>query len=172
MNPLLQFIFTRRSIRKFTGREIPESMLDDLLKAAMAAPSAVAKDPWHFIVLRTRPSLDRLASVLPNGQMLKQAAAALIVCGDLQKTHDQELSFLLQDVSASIENILLAANALGLGGCWLGIHPRPERVAAVSTLFAIPENVLPVAGIALGWPAQESSPRTRYNADCVHQERW
>ena len=172
MNPLLQFIFTRRSIRKFTGREIPESMLADLLKAAMAAPSAVAKDPWHFIVLRTRTSLDRLAAVLPNGQMLKDATAALIVCGDLQKAHDQELSFLLQDVSAATENILLAANALGLGGCWLGIHPREERIAAVSTLFTIPENVIPVAGIALGWPAQESSPRTRYNPACIHQEQW
>lgn len=172
MNPQLNFIFSRRSIRKFTQREIPEIMLIDLLEAAMAAPSAVAKDPWHFIVLRSRPSLDLLAAALPNGQMLKEATAALVVCGDLHQAHDRQLSFLLQDLSASIENILLAANTLGLGACWLGIHPREERITAVSSQFSLPEQVIPVAGIALGWPAQESAPRTRYNPDCVHQERW
>ena len=172
MNPQLDFIFSRRSIRKYTGRDIPESMLTDLLKAAMAAPSAVAKDPWHFIVLRSRDALDQLAAVLPNGKMLQEATAALVVCGDLHQAHDQQLSFLLQDLSAAVENILLSANALGLGACWLGIHPREERIAAVSGLFALPARVIPVAGIALGWPAQEIAPRTRYNPECVHQERW
>ncbi len=172
MNSLLNFIFSRRSIRKFTTREVPEALLTDLLEAAMAAPSAVGKDPWHFIVLRSRGSIDQLAVHLPNGAMLHEASAALVICGDLNKAHDQQLSFLLQDLSASIENILLAANALGLGACWLGIHPREERIAAVSQQFRLPQNVIPVAGIALGWPAQEREPRTRYNAECVHWERW
>lgn len=172
MNPLLQFIFSRRSIRKFSGRDIPEALMTDLLEAAMAAPSAVAKDPWHFIVLRSRSSLDQLASALPNGQMLREATAALVVCGDIDRAHDRQLSFLLQDLSASVENILLAANALGLGACWLGIHPREERIAAVSQQFGLPANIIPVAGIALGWPAQESAPRTRYNPACVHHEQW
>jgi nitroreductase len=147
-------------------------MLIDLLEAAMAAPSAVAKDPWHFIVLRSRTAIDQLATVLPNGQMLKEATVALVVCGDLHQAHDQQLSFLLQDLSAAIENILLAANALGLGACWLGIHPREERITAVSQQFALPAQILPIACIALGWPAQEQAPRTRYNPDCVHLERW
>ena len=172
MNPQLDFIFSRRSIRKFTQREIPESLLIDLLEAAMAAPSAVAKDPWHFIVLHSRASLDQLTTSLPNGKMLGEATAALVVCGDLHKAHDQQLSFLLQDLSAAIENILLAANTLGLGACWLGIHPREERITAVAKQFALPAQILPVAAIALGWPAQEAAPRTRYNPDCVHQERW
>jgi len=172
MNPQLNFIFSRRSIRKFTPREIPETLLIDLLEAAMAAPSAVAKDPWHFIVLRSRAALDQLAANLPNGKMLTEATAALVVCGDLDQAHDRQLSFLLQDLSAAIENILLAANTLGLGACWLGIHPREERIAAVAGQFALPGQVIPVAAIALGWPAQESGPRTRYNSDCVHLERW
>jgi nitroreductase len=172
MNPMLDFIFSRRSIRTFTQREIPEPLLIDLLEAAMAAPSAVAKDPWHFIVLRSRVSLDQLAANLPNGKMLGEATAALVVCGDLAKAHDQQLSFLLQDLSAAIENILLAATALGLGACWLGIHPREERIAAVTRQFALPAQVIPVAAIALGWPAQEAAPRTRYNPACVHLERW
>lgn len=172
MNPQLDFIFSRRSIRTFTQQEIPENVLIDLLEAAMAAPSAVAKDPWRFIVLRSRPALDQLAAALPNGKMLGGAAAALVVCGDLDQAHDRQLSFLLQDLSAAIENILLAANALGLGACWLGIHPREERIAAVSRSFDLPEQVIPVAGIALGWPAQASPPRTRFNAAYVHQEKW
>ena len=172
MNSQLHFIFSRRSIRKYTGRDIPETMLTDLLEAAMAAPSAMAKDPWRFIVLRTPGTLNQLAAALPNGQMLKEATAALIVCGDLHQAHDQQLSFLLQDLSAAVENILLAANALGLGACWLGIHPREERITAVSRQFSLPAHILPVAGIALGWPAQESAPRTRYNPEYVHQERW
>jgi nitroreductase len=172
MNSQLHFIFSRRSIRKYRGRDIPETMLTDLLEAAMAAPSAMAKDPWRFIVLRTQGALNQLAAALPNGQMLKEATAALIVCGDLHQAHDQQLSFLLQDLSAAVENILLAANALGLGACWLGIHPREERITAVSRQFALPAHILPVAGIALGWPAQERAPRTRYNPEYVHQERW
>lgn len=172
MNPLLQFIYSRRSIRKYTGQAIPESILTDLLEAAMAAPSAVAKDPWHFVVLRSRAAMDKLATALPNAQMLKSAAAAFIVCGDLQQAHDQELSFLLQDVSAATENILLAASVLGLGACWLGIHPREERITAVRSLFSLPDTVIPVSGVALGWPAQESPARTRYNSTKVHQEQW
>lgn len=172
MNPRLDFIFSRRSIRTFTQQEIPENVLVDLLEAAMAAPSALAKDPWRFIVLRSRSSLNQLAEALPNGKMLGEATAALVVCGDINQAHDRQLSFLLQDLSAAIENILLAANALGLGACWLGIHPREERIVAVSQSFALPEHVIPVAGIALGWPAQESSPRTRFNAAYVHQEKW
>lgn len=172
MNPRLDFIFSRRSIRTFTQQEIPENVLTDLLEAAMAAPSALAKDPWRFIVLRSRASLNQLAAALPNGKMLGEATAALVVCGDINQAHDRQLSFLLQDLSAAIENILLAANALGLGACWLGIHPREERIATVSQSFGLPEHVIPVAGIALGWPAQERSPRTRFNAAYVHQEKW
>jgi nitroreductase len=172
MNPQLDFIFSRRSIRAFTPEEIPESLLVDLLEAAMAAPSAVVKDPWHFIVLRSRASLDQLATHLPNGTMLTGAAAALVVCGDIEKAHDRQLSFLLQDVSAAIENILLAANALGLGACWLGIHPREERITAVAGQCNLPATVLPIAAVALGWPGQIKAPRTRYNPACVHRERW
>lgn len=172
MNPQLDVLFSRRSIRQYTDREIPETMLTDLLEAAMAAPSAVARDPWHFLVLRSRDGLNILAGCLPNGKMLVQATAALVVCGDLDRAHDRQLSFLLQDVSAAIENILLAANALGLGACWLGIHPREERIAAVSRLYGLPANILPVSAIALGWPAETKEPRTRFNPECVHWEQW
>ena len=83
MNPTLQFIFSRRSVRRYLDRSVPDEVLNDLMEAAMAAPSAVAKDPWNFIVVRDRTTLDRIADFLPHGKMLRQAAAAIVVCGDI-----------------------------------------------------------------------------------------
>ena len=172
MNPALDFIFTRRSIRKYETREVPDSMVTDLLEAAMAAPSAVAKDPWHFLVVRQRKTLDKIVEVLPNGQMLRQAPVAIIVCGDITRAHRGELSYMLQDLSAAVENILLAATALGLGSCWIGMHPRPERLEGIRSLFSLPENIIPMSGVALGWAAEEQPPRTRYNRERIHLENW
>ena len=172
MNPALHFIFSRRSIRKYEDRDIPAGLLHDLFEAAMAAPSAVAKDPWHFLLIRKRKTLVKLVKILPHGQMLRQAPAAIIVCGDINRANLNEVSYMLQDLSAAVENILLAATALGLGSCWLGMHPRPERVTGIINLFSLPENIIPMCGIALGWPAEYPEPRTRFNADRLHLEKW
>ena len=172
MNPKLQQLFARRSVRRYEDRPIADDLLTDLLQAAMAAPSAVARDPWHFIVVRDRETRGRIADFLPNGGMARQAAAVLVVCGDIERAHGGLESYLLQDCSAAVENILLAAVALGLGACWLGVHPRPDRIEGMKTLFNLPPQIVPVAGIALGWPAETPEPRTRYRAEVVHWERW
>lgn len=172
MNTELGFIFSRRSVRVYQRTEVGDDHVRDLLEAAMAAPSAVAKDPWEFVVVRNRSMLNRLATGLPNGQMLADAALGIVVCGDLQRAHDRHLSYLLQDCSAAIENLLLAAHALGLGACWLGVHPREDRVAHVRSLLAVPDVVIPVAIVSLGWPAESPAPRTRYRAEAVHHEIW
>jgi nitroreductase len=172
MNQKLAFIFSRRSVRKFEEREVPAAMLRDLLEAGMAAPSAVAKDPWHFIVMHDKAQLNRLAELLPHGQMLRQAGAAFVVCGDIRQAHDQQESYMLQDLSAATENILLAANALGLGTCWLGVHPRPERMESIKKLFQLPANIIPMCGIAIGWPKEPPPARTRFNPDKVHHGKW
>lgn len=172
MNRKLDFIFSRRSVRKYEDREVPNEMIQDLLEAAMAAPSAVAKDPWHFIVLQQRASLDRLADILTHGQMLRQATAAFVVCGDITLAHDQLESYMLQDLSAAVENILIAANSLGLGTCWLGVHPRPERMDGIRKMFALPDNIIPMCGIAVGWPKDPPPARTRFKPDRVHREKW
>jgi nitroreductase len=172
MNPDPTFIFARRSIRKYQDKEVSDQIITDLLEAAMAAPSAVKKDPWHFIVIRQRQTLDKMVQFMPNAQMLKQATAALVVCGDITKAHDQQESYMLQDLSAAVENILLAANTMGLGTCWLGVHPRPDRMDNIRLLFGLPDNIIPMCGIAIGWPAEEQPARTRYNPDVVHFESW
>jgi nitroreductase len=168
----LNFIFGRRSIRVFKPGKIGQETFEVLLKAAMAAPSACAKDPWHFVVVQKPETLSALAAALPNGQMLASAAAGIVICGDLQEAHDHQLSYMLQDCAAAIENLLLAANALGLGGCWLGIHPRPDRIQKVSTILGLPAHIIPVSCVALGLPGETKEPRTRYQAAHVHTGKW
>ena len=168
----LDFIFGRRSIRVFHPGDVSDEAVRTLLEAAMAAPSAVAKDPWRFVVIRNPATLSQIAEALPNGKMLPQASLGLVVCGDLEVAHDRQLSYLLQDCSAAIENLLLAAHLLGLGACWLGVHPRQERVRRISEILALPPSVIPVAAIAVGYPGEDKEPRTRYNSTSVHSEKW
>jgi nitroreductase len=166
------FILGRRSIRVYAPGEVSEAAVLQLLQAAMAAPSAVARDPWRFVVIRNRETLSRIAAALPNGGMLATAPLGIIVCGDLEAAHDRQLSYLLQDCSAAIENLLLAAHALGLGACWLGVHPREDRVRKLTGILSLPASIIPVAGVAIGPPGEEKPPRTRFKREYVHWERW
>ena len=123
-------------------------------------------------MIRKKQTLSRIADELPNGKMLASAGVGIAVCGDLEATHDQQLSYLLQDCSAAIENLLLCAHILGLGACWLGVHPREQRVKALKAILSLPPSVIPVACIAIGHPAEHLQPRTRFNAQYVHSEQW
>ena len=172
MNPELDLVFSRRSIRKYQDKEVSEEMITDLLEAAMAAPSARAKDPWHFIVVRSRETLVSIAAILLFGKMHRQAPAAFVVYGDINLTHGEELSYMLQDLSAAAENILISANILGLGSCWLGVHPREDRQAGVRELFGLPDHIIPMCTIAIGWPAEQPEARTRFQEERVHLEKW
>jgi nitroreductase len=167
-----QFLQGRRSIRLFEPSHLSETCIRQLLEAAMAAPSAVAKDPWRFVVVQQQATIEKLAAVLSNGQMLLTARNAIAVCGDLETAHDRQLSYLLQDCSAAIENLLLAAHGQGLGACWLGVHPREARLAAVKAILGLPEFVIPVGCVALGKPGETKEARTRYKAEYVHWEKW
>ena len=172
MNTKLESLFARRSVRHYTDAAVDDGTVRDLLEAAMAAPSAVARDPWRFVIVRDPADLNRMADALPNGQMLRQAPLAMLVCGDLDAAHDQALSYMLQDCSAAIENLLLAASMLGLGACWLGVHPREDRIQAMREQFGLPDRVVPVSAIAIGHPADHPAPRTRYREESVHKNRW
>jgi len=171
-NPNLKYIFGRRSIRVYAPGDIGETPLTQLLEAAMAAPSAGAKDPWRFVVVRRKDTLAQIAAVLPYGKMLSTAAVGIVVCGDLRAAHDGQLSYLLQDCSAAIENLLLAAHSLGLGACWLGVHPREERVKRIREMLSLPEPVVPVSCLAIGLPGEAKEARTRFKPEYVHWERW
>jgi nitroreductase len=171
-NTQLDLIFGRRSIRVYSPGEVSEAAVTKLLEAAMAAPSAMTKDPWRFVVVRDKQTLAKLATVHPGAAMLSAAAMAIVACGDLDAAFERQISYLLQDCSAAIENLLLAAHAQGLGACWVGIHPGEALIKRVKDWLDLPAPVIPVAVIALGVPGEEQPPRTRYNADYVHREKW
>jgi nitroreductase len=168
----LNFILGRRSIRAYTPGTVTDEDVRLMLEAAMAAPSAVARDPWRFVVVRDKRKRQLLAEELPNGQMLPEAALGIVVCGDLEQAHDKQLSYLLQDCAAAIENLLVAAHALGHGACWLGVHPRENRIRHVTKVLGLPSSVIPVAILAIGRPGERKEARTRFNPAFVHKEHW
>lgn len=168
MKGLIQAIFARRSIRKYTTERVSEEDIETLLQAAMAAPSASNRQPWHFMVVTDREKLNTLADLHPYGKMLFEAPLGVAVCGDVTVSN----RFWVQDCSAATENLLLAATALGLGAVWLGVYPSEERVKAVKGVLNIPENMVPLNLISLGHPAEEKEPRTQYDESKVHRETW
>ncbi|MEO0079375.1 MAG: nitroreductase family protein [candidate division WOR-3 bacterium] len=168
MDSRLAAIFARRSVREYTEEPLNEKDIQALLEAAMAAPSASNRKPWHFVVVTDRDKLKRLAEVHPHGKMLASARAAIAVCGDLATSPD----FWVQDCSAATENILIAAAMLGLGAVWLGVHPRKEREQALKSELGIPEQFGLLCLIALGRPRVQPPPRTQFDPDRVHREGW
>jgi nitroreductase len=165
-------IFERRSIRVYSPGRIAEPQIKRMLEAAMAAPSAMSRDPWRFVVVENPETLAKLPKLLPGGAMLSTAAAAIVVCGDLETAFDRNVSYMLQDCSAAIENLLICAHGLGLGACWVGVHPDEKAIQGVKQLFELPVAVIPIAVISLGLPGEDPGPRTRYNGEFVHREKW
>jgi len=164
---LIKTIFARRSIRKYTTELVSEKDVKTMLEAAMAAPSASNRKPWHFIVVTDRQILDNLARVHPYGKMLLEAPLCIAVCGDKNLSS----RYWVQDCSAATENLLLATTALGLGAVWLGVHPR-EHVNPIRKVLNIPENIIPLNLISIGHQAEEKEPRTQYDELRVHRQKW
>lgn len=163
-------ILNRRSIRKYTDQPVSDELVTELLRAAMAAPSASNQQPWHFVVIRDRKTLSRLAEVHPYAAMAPKAQLAVAVCGDLSL--ETQEGFWVQDCAAATENLLIAAEANGLGAVWLGVYPRLERVASVQALLGLPDHVVPLSVVPIGYPAAHPAPADRYDPDRIHRERW
>lgn len=166
MNPQLSSIFSRRSIRIFSGNVVAKDKVKDLLEAAMAAPSAQCRDPWHFKVFNGE-FCKEVAKGLSNGKVLINANNGILVCADVGSAAHAELSYAIQDCSAAMENLLLAASIIGLGACWMGVHPINDRVEKLTEVFNLPNNLTPISVIAFGEPTQEFDSRTRYNESKV-----
>ena len=166
-NETLQTIYTRHSVRSFTGEPVSKSQLDQLLKAAMAAPSAHNTQPWEFIVVTDHKILLQLREVLPYADMLDQAGAAICVCGKPDVSRHWT-----QDCSAATENMLLAAHALGLGAVWTAVYPDETRVPATRKILGLPEDITPLNVIPLGIPKAAEKPHDKYQETKIHWEKW
>jgi nitroreductase len=165
---LIGAILSRRSIRKYTEEPVGVEDVKTLLEAAMAAPSASNRKPWHFVVVTERGTLERLADSHRYGKMLHDAPLCIAVCGDEGVSE----RFWVQDCSAATENILLAATSLGLGAVWLGVYPSKDRVEDIKEILGIPAGITPLNLISIGHPAEEKEPRTQYEESRVHRGRW
>ena len=166
----LEVIFTRRSIRKYKTMPVQQQDVQQILKAAMYAPTANNTQSCQFIVIDERSQLDAIAKVHPYAQMLKKAPLAIIVCGD--RNLEKEDFYLSINGSAATQNILLAAHALGLGSVWLGVYGRPKRMDDIARLFNLPENIVPISAIAIGYPDEEKTAENRYKEDKIHLNKW
>jgi nitroreductase len=171
MNEMIDLIYKRRSIRKFTEKTIGKDTLDDLLRAAMAAPSAMNAQPWEFVVVTDPKILQKCRNAM---MFAKQNYTAVIcVCGSDRKQKNKAGDrFWVQDCSAATENILLAATALGLGSVWTAVYPVSTSIMQVRAILNIPEGVTPLNLIGLGYPAETKEPRTQYDETRVHWETY
>ena len=167
-NAAIETIMTRTSIRSYTDHTVSADTVEMLLRAGMAAPTAVNAQPWHFVVINERAKLDELAGTNRHGDMLRQAPLAIVVCGNMEKAmQGPGQAFWIQDCSAATENILLAAHALGLGAVWTGCYPMEERVAAVSEVLGLPETIVPLCVIVMGYPNENPQPKDKWKPENV-----
>jgi nitroreductase len=146
----MEAILTRRSIRRYTSKRVPGELTTELLRAAMSAPSASNEQPWHFVVIDDRTILDEIPRFHPYSDMLPEAPMAILVCVEL----------------------IPAAHAKGLGAVWLGIYPREERIEGMRKLTNLPNHIIPLALIALGYPAEKIPREDRYQPLRIHSNKW
>ncbi len=163
-------IYDRRSIRKFLDKTVNPDLVDEILRAGLFAPSGYNKQPWHFVVFDQKDLIQKIKNMHPYASSLETAPVCIMVCGDT----DLELAegFYQVDCSAAIENMLLAAKALGLDTCWMGIYPWQEVMGNFSKTFELPQNVKPFALIALGYGAVKLERPKRYDTSKIHYNKW
>ena len=161
-------ILTRTSIRKFTSTPVSEGAIDTLLRAAMAAPTAVNRQPWHLVVVNDTVQLSALRNSSRRPGPLATSTLAIAVCGNMDKALEGDgQPFWIQDVSAATENLLLAAHSLGLGAVWTGVYPIKERIQQVSDILQLPENIVPLSLVVLGYPDEAPEPKNKWNEENV-----
>ena len=166
----MEIILTRRSIRKYKDDPIEEEMLNEILKAAQYAPSAVNKQPWHFIVIDEKAIFQKIMEIHPNSRMLSTANKAILVCGDEKLQHGE--GYWIADCGAATQNILLAAHSMGLGSCWIGVYPREQRMKDIASLFELPGHVKPFAIVSLGYPDEQKTLPERFDKTRIFNNKW
>jgi len=169
-NPTLKVIHSRKSVRHYLDRKATKEDLLTLVKAGMAAPTAMDRRPWAFVIITDRAKLEELEAGLPYTGMLTKSGAGIVVCGILEKAPLGEVW--VQDCSAATENILLAAESMGLGAVWTGAYPSQERMSHIRKVLDMPENIVPLNVIPVGYPVGDENPKDKFDPANVHWEKW
>lgn len=171
---VMQNILSRKSVRAYTDQPVSRAQIDTLLRAAMAAPTGRDMRPWKFIVVDDKEMLKTLAGRLPYAKMLPEAQAAVLICGDLSVTDDKgnPSTNWMFDCSAATENLLLAAESMGLGAVWTAVYPYDERLRPVTEVMQLPDYIVPLNVIPIGYPKGNPQPKDKYDADNIHYNGW
>ena len=164
---VLENIAERKSVRKYLNKSVEEDKIDAILKAGMAAPSGMDRRPWEFIVVTNRGALDSMAAKLPYAKMLAEAPLAIVVCGDTTLS-----SYWYLDCSAATQNVLLAAEALGLGAVWTAAYPYADRIDVVRQNTGLPENIMPLCVIPIGYPDGPQKAKNKFDPKRVHRDMY
>lgn len=169
----LNNIFTRTSIRSYSDKPVEDAKVETILRAAMSAPTAGNKQPWNFIVVRDKQILAKLAAGINTARMTSQAQLAIVACGDTTNTFPEDgKDYWIHDISAASENILLAANAQGLGAVWCGVYPKMDRVKLVQELLSLPEHIVPLSLIPVGYPDEPKDPMDKWNTNKIFYNKY
>lgn len=168
----LTAILTRRSIRNYTPHPVPDELIKLLLAAGTTAPSAFNEQSTEFVVVNDRKILDEIAKFEAKRPQLKEATVAIVVCGNQAKEKNKGQGYWQLDGAVASENILIAANALGLGAVWTAIYPYPDRIPKVQKLLHLPDDVIPLNIIPVGYPAEKELPEKPYDPARVHNNQW
>ena len=173
----IKCIMTRKSVRKYSGKEVSAKQLKTILECAMQAPSAVNEQPWEFVVVKDKALLEKLSKATLYSGMVKSSSVAIVVCMNEKKENMWAKKFYgggfaVQDCSAAAQNILLSANAQGLGGVWVGAYPSEKIVSTIRELFEMPKHVIPLCIIPIGYPKEKPNAEKRYKEERVHKDKW
>ena len=171
----LSLLEKRRSIRKFLDQDVASAKVEVLIESALRAPSSMGRNPWEFIIIRDRELLGKLSKSKPYGAaFLKNAPLGIVVCADPAKC-----DVWIEDASIATIFLLLGAESIGLGGCWIQIRKRMHdehktSKAYISELLNIPENLEIEAIVAIGYPAEQkpTHPKENLRYGKVHYERF
>lgn len=170
---ILDNIHTRTSIRAYTSEKITDAEVETMLRAAMAAPTAGNRQPWRYIVIDDRATLDAFVDVARGMNMASKAPLAILVCGEPSASFPANaLEYSTLDASAATENLLLAAHAMGLGAVWCSVYPVPERMTAVTEMMKLPDGIVPLNLIFVGHPAEDPAPKDKWKPEYIHRNQW
>jgi nitroreductase len=169
-NEAAAFLMTRRSIRKYSSERIREDTIQSILKVAMHAPSAVNKQPWHFIVIDDPGIFEKVRDIHPHASFITGASHAILVLGDEQLQHGTDYWHV--DCASATQTLLLAAHGYGVGSCWIGIYPREKRLEDFSRLFNLPHHIHPFALVSLGYPMESRTVADRFREERIHYNEW
>lgn len=179
----LENIHQRKSVRTYSDKKIPDNVMTELLRAAMAAPTGMNVQPWHFIVLTDTSQYDRIFAGNFNMRMFKESAAVVILCADttfMRPTRDnpngpavlQINRIWRDDMGACTENFLLACEAYGLGACWTACYPFPDRMNSIKETLNLPPTVVPYSVVPVGYPRLNEKPKDKWKPEKIHYGRW